>query len=144
MESEAFLELARELSERADSEAALRTSVNRSYFALFNSMASFIEAHGERMPKSDSKHETVRKYLFECGISEVRKLSTDLHDLRRDRNEADYDLKSYRFTEPNTAPLLFFKARRAFNSFRQIIKNGNKRKRIMNGIEEYKRKIQPS
>lgn len=143
MEPKAFLYLAQKLSKEERNEASLRSSVSRSYYALFHIMRQFFEISGERIPKGPEAHGTVRNYLSICNVSEVKKIATDLNDLRTDRNESDYDLESDRFKEPNTVALLFLKARNAFNAFEKIISTPDNRRHIMNGIQKYKNSIRP-
>ena len=143
MKPKAFLDLAQKLSKEEKDEASLRSSVSRSYYALFHSMRQFFERSGERIPKGPEAHGTLRNYLSICNLLEVKKLATDLNDLKTDRNESDYDLESYRFKEPNTVVLLFIKARNAFNTFEEIVSTPDKRKHIVNGIQKYKDSIRP-
>ena len=143
MEPKAFLDLAQNLSKEEKDEASLRSSVSRSYYALFHIMRQFFERSGERIPKSPDAHGRVCNYLSICNVSEVKKLATDLNDLKTDRNESDYDLVSNRFKEPNTVVLLFVKARNAFNDFEKIISTPDNRRHIMDGVQKYKNSIRP-
>jgi uncharacterized protein (UPF0332 family) len=143
MEPKAFLDLAQNLSKEEKDEASLRSSVSRSYYALFHIMRQFIDKNVERIPKNADAHGKVHNYLFNCNISEVKLLAMDLNSLRTERNDSDYDLVSDRFKEPNTVVLLFFKARNAFNNFEKIVSTPDNRRHIMKGIQKYKNSIHP-
>jgi uncharacterized protein (UPF0332 family) len=143
MEPKAFLDLAQNLSKEEKDEASLRSSVSRSYYALFNFMRGFVEKNVEPLPKKDEVHKTLYLYFYHCTVSEIAPIATVLNDLRTDRNESDYDLESDRFKEPNTVVLLFAKARNAFNTFEKIISAQDNRKHIINGIHKYKNSIRP-
>jgi len=140
MEPKAFLELAQQLSKNADSEASLRSCVSRSYYALYNFMARFIDENIEKLSRSAKDHEKVYYYFSNCGIDNVEKIASDLNDLREDRNDSDYKLHLDKFKNQVIVSLLYKKANLAFNSFESIIGNSKKRKRIAKGIQRYKEK----
>lgn len=140
MEPKAFLDLADDLKNKSDSEAALRTSVSRSYYALHNFLSQFIKNEGFILPKAAEKHELVYYWLHNCGITYISQIAKQLDDLREGRNDADYDLEVDKFQNPNVAVLLFFKARSAYNSFEKYVRNSSNRKKIKEGIREYQKK----
>ncbi|MGA2916771.1 MAG: hypothetical protein ABSE89_12175 [Sedimentisphaerales bacterium] len=141
MEPRAFLKLAKQLLVQDEDEAALRSSVSRSYYALFNLMAKFVVDNIERLPKIATDHETIRRYFNNCMMPEVKELASNLNDLRGDRNDSDYDLKSNRFQDPFIVNLIFKKAEITFNSFERITTKKENKERIVSDIQAYKRKF---
>lgn len=139
MEPKAFLELAQQLSRNVTSEASLRSCVSRSYYALFNFMAQFINQNVEKLSYSATDHENVYRYFNHCGIEEVETVASDLNDLRDERNDSDYKLYLDKFNDQFMVSLLFKKASIAFNSFEKFIQSGKQRNRIVEGIRQYKK-----
>ena len=138
MEPKAFLELAQQLSEKIECEASLRSCVSRSYYALFNLTAQFIDRNIEKLPKDASAHKKVYYYLFESKIEEMVDLAGSLQDLRNDRNASDYNLEEDKFQNPNMVVLFYRKGQMAFNSFETFIQNRHRRKRLIKSIQQYK------
>ena len=139
MESKAFLELAEQLSKNGTSEASLRSSVSRSYYALFNFMAQFINENVESLSQTANDHKNVYRYFHNCDFEDIEIIASNLNDLRDERNDSDYKLHSDKFNNQITVYLLFKKASIAFNSFEKIIQSNKHRKRIVKGIQKYKK-----
>lgn len=138
MEPVAFLSLAGVLVKQRDNEAALRTSISRSYYALHNSFSQFIINQGFLLPKTGKRHDLVYKWLHNCGIDGVRDVASMLDDLHDERNDADYDLADNKYQNPDHATMLFIKARTAYRAFEQLSNSKKKRKCIAKGIVNYK------
>lgn len=138
MEPKSFLELAEQLSKNTTSEASLRSCVSRSYYALFNLMAQFINENVERLSQTAKDHEMVYYYFNNCEVEDVETIASGLNDLRDERNDSDYKLYLDKFKEQFTVALLFKKASISFNSFEKIIQSSKSRKHIVNGIHRYK------
>ncbi|MGB7581325.1 MAG: hypothetical protein WBL85_02610 [Sedimentisphaerales bacterium] len=139
MEPQAFLDLAANLKD-GKNEASWRTSVSRSYYALLNITAQFVKPHFPRNFSGEAKdHDTVHKYLHNCGIEAVEDVASDLRDLRIERNAADYDLELDRF-EGNHASLMYLKAKFAMQAFGRATRNADGRKAIIDGINSYKQR----
>lgn len=138
MEPRAFLELAQQLSRNTTSEASLRSCVSRSYYALFNFMAQFINENIERLPQTAKDHEKVYYYFNNCGVEDVESIASDLNDLRDERNDSDYRLHVTKFKNEKTVSFLFNKASISFNSFENVMQSSEKRRRIVEGIRKYK------
>lgn len=138
MDADAFLNLAHELLSEDDNEAALRTSVSRSYYALHNHLVKFINDAVSQLPKDASKHEKVYRWLFNCNMDSIQGIARSLDTLREARNEADYDLESSGFEDANRATLMYVKAMGAFKSFSEFTKNAANRRKIKEGIEAYR------
>ncbi len=75
MEPKSFLELAEQLSKNTTSEASLRSCVSRSYYALFNLMAQFINENVERLSQTAKDHEMVYYYFNNCEVEDVETTS---------------------------------------------------------------------
>ena len=61
MEPKAFIDLAQSLvSPNRPSEAAIRTSVSRSYYGLYNFLSGFFEDNGFELPDAAEAHEIIR------------------------------------------------------------------------------------
>ena len=138
MEPRAFLQLAQQLARDTTNEASLRSSVSRGYYALFNSMAQFIEENIERLSQTAEDHKKVYRYFNNCGVKDIVTIASNLNDLREERNESDYRLRSDKFKNQNVVSLLFMKASTAFNSFEDIIRSSKRRKIIVKAIRKYK------
>lgn len=80
-----FLELARDLAERANDQAALRSAISRAYYAAFLSARAVAETGGRRF---DTPHRQVWEHLaLNMSFIDLKGLR-----LRRSRNKADYRL----------------------------------------------------
>jgi len=141
MDPRAFLDLAKNLSKQSNDEAALRTSVSRSYFALHNFLSQFMEDNGFTLPATAKKHELVRQNLNNCGFDNIKLIAKHLDELRDERNDADYELKLDKFQNPNHTNLLFIKARTAYDDFQKFTGDSNNRRGVVKGISEYRKRI---
>jgi len=139
MDPKAFLDFAHELTKRTD-EAALRTCVSRSYYALFNSMAQFIEEHIGRLSHSAADHDKVVFYFNNCSVADITEVASALNDLRSDRNRADYQLDEIQFCNQPMVAFLYKKAEIAYNKFAKLVNSSGRRRQIIQQIEEYKKK----
>jgi hypothetical protein len=138
MEPKAFLDLAANLKD-GKNEASWRTSVSRSYYALFNLAAQFIRPYFPNvLPRAAEAHKKIYLYLFHCGIEDVELIASDLDDLRTERNDADYQLNLVKFVGKH-ADATYKKASRAIQNFEQVTASEETRKAIINGIESYKK-----
>lgn len=139
MEPRAFLQLAQQLSNKTTCEASLRTCISRSYYALFNLMVQFVDKNIGGLSWTANDHKKIYRYFNNCGIEDVEKIASDLNDLRDDRNDSDYKLHLDRFKDQTLVTFTFIKARRAFNSFEELLQNSKKRNQIVKAIREYKK-----
>ena len=141
MEPKAFLDLAANLKD-GNNEASWRTSVSRSYYALFNWAAQFIRQNTPVVLSRDAKvHEDIYYYLNNCGVEDVKDVASSLNYLRDIRNDADYKLDSDRF-DGNCANLAFIQARNAIKEFEKAAGNAKGRQTIIEGIKSYNSKLQ--
>ncbi len=140
MDPRAFLELAAILKDGGN-EASWRTSIGRSYYALFNLAARFINDNIAALSNSAEDHKKVYHYLNNCGIENVQDIASSLNSLRDNRNDADYKMDLDRFDE-NCANIAFIQARIAIQGFEGAIRNEKGRQALIKGIESYKDKIE--
>lgn len=136
MEGKEFLELAKKL-QSSDDEAARRTSVSRSYYAIFNHVKDFLNTNGIKLPQAAQAHEKAHQYLSNSGIDEAVDLADDLDNLRKNRNDADYELRTPKFLyDKMNCGLISAKAVLFFDRFVKINSSS-----LVKGIWEYKKKI---
>lgn len=86
-----FLTLARTLA-GLTTEAAWRSAIRRAYYAAFHVARQLLESLRFTVPRADRAHGYLWLRLGNCGDPQVQRAGIDLHDLRRRRNEADYEL----------------------------------------------------
>lgn len=86
-----FLRVAHGLINSAAQEAGWRTSIGRSYFAVFNHVRIRLEPL-KPLPKTDDVHSLVVRYLTSANNRELHSVGRTLMDLRTSRNQADYDM----------------------------------------------------
>jgi uncharacterized protein (UPF0332 family) len=90
-----YLVLARELYEQAGSsrhsEANLRSSISRAYYATYHKSRQFLEDKwGISVSKNSSAHKLVQKEFYR---NKQEKIAENLSRMRRNRNDADYNDK---------------------------------------------------
>lgn len=135
MEGKDFLALAKKL-QNSDDEASLRTAVSRSYFAIFNHVKNFLTTRGIKLPEAAQAHAKAHQYLSNCGIDEAEELADDLDNLRKNRNDADYELRSPKFFyDKKNCGLVSAKAVLFFERFDKINPQN-----LIKGISDYKKK----
>lgn len=85
------LKLANKLA-TVNNEAAMRSAVNRAYFAAFHKTKMFVQNSGVKFSgaKRSNIHTDVVKFLFGHNDEKVKLLSSELDRLRNDRNKCDY------------------------------------------------------
>jgi len=79
----------------SSSEAVRRTSIGRSYYALYNVLHRFLSRWASSLSGRGKDHRLLVKYLTACGNHNAYKLGTKLRDLRQIRNLADYDMGTH-------------------------------------------------
>jgi hypothetical protein len=87
-----FLALAARLV-AASSEAEWRTGTSRAYYAAFHAARDLFESLGFRVPHADQAHHYLYVRLYNSANAALADAADDLHELRRRRNEADYDFR---------------------------------------------------
>lgn len=138
MEPKAFIDLAKSLVDQNNpSEAAIRTSVSRSYYGLYNFLSGFFEDNGFELPDAAEAHEIIRRELYNCGIPSVRGIAEFLQELRRERNNADYHLELTEYAEDRPAQMSLIKARTAYSDFGGFT-SGKRRRQLVKRIKKYR------
>ena len=112
-----FLKLARRLLDSTE-QAELRTSVSRSYYAVFHVLLQALSSKGIRFKRTVEDHPLLAHYLAASGDARTQKLGVTLNSLRVERNAADYELHQPT-TEVKTR-LAYVAAEKAFASIGSI------------------------
>jgi len=75
-----------------DNEAAMRSAVNRAYFAAFHKTKMFAQSSGVKFSgaKRSDIHKDVVMFLVRHNDEKVKLLSSDLDRLKNNRNKCDY------------------------------------------------------
>jgi uncharacterized protein (UPF0332 family) len=87
-----FLDLAGELA-TGMSEAEWRSAVSRAYYSAFHTARLLLKRLGFEVPTADRAHAYLWLRLANSGHTIVQRAGNELRDLRRKRNDADYDLE---------------------------------------------------
>ena len=111
-----FLKVARNLHESED-ESERRTSIGRSYFALFNYVRQTVESV-RNVPKDEDAHRVVPDYLDKTRNKDLKSIGQTLRFLRKSRNTADYELMAA--IEPAVSRVALARATRAVESFKRL------------------------
>ncbi len=93
MDPVAFLDVAHSLQSSA-AEAERRTSVGRSYYALYNVLLEGLTSEGLHFERSGVDHGLLVYYLTQCHDRQAARIGAALRDLRTQRNAADYNMSS--------------------------------------------------
>ncbi len=101
----------------SDAESDRRTSVGRSYFALFNCLRTKLEGIAT-LPANDEAHKAVAYYLRRANNRELASIGQSLTDLRVSRNGADYELESV--VDRADSQLALARARRAVSKLQAL------------------------
>ena len=117
MNGRSFLRVADQFRASAD-EAEVRTSISRSYYALFNVLLGALSAKGVIFRETADDHYTLIGYLNKADSKVAAIVGTALKTLRLERNRADYDMKATFDTK--TSDFLYLKATRALAQFDAI------------------------
>jgi hypothetical protein len=88
-----------------DAEARLRCAVSRAYYAALHLTINTLEEFSVHIPQNHEGHEQAYRRLFATQLPDAQQAARLLHDLRRDRNEADYRLDRRRFANEANARL---------------------------------------
>ena len=87
----AFLTLA-DIWSRGHTEAEWRCAISRAYYATFHECRSMLAGLGFVVPRADLAHAFLWRRLENSKITKLVSVGSDLGALRRERNQADYDL----------------------------------------------------
>ncbi|VXD11344.1 conserved hypothetical protein [Planktothrix serta PCC 8927] len=92
-----YLQLAEELiscskSPDLSTEAYFRSSISRSYYGLFLIARQVMESEGFICLRGSEAHKQVQDHFLNSDDNNYQLVGTELQDLRRQRNKADYNL----------------------------------------------------
>ncbi len=87
-----FLKIAKKLIN--GSEAYWRTSIGRSYYAVFNHLKKECINLGIAIPKSSKGHNELTSSFYNSGVKEAVDIGSQINDLYSQRLSADYELDS--------------------------------------------------
>lgn len=77
---------------QAPDQACLRASCGRAYFGAFAHARDLLRTRGFGVPTDDTAHRQLVTYLKQSTDNNVQAAGALLHQLRVERNEADYDV----------------------------------------------------
>ena len=101
MNSTDFISLAIKLS-NSQQEVELRTAVSRAYYGAFHSVRELLEECGIAFPPKEllgaDIHRKVRFCLANAGDADALLIAGKFDIMRQQRNLADYDLRTERFS----------------------------------------------
>jgi hypothetical protein len=141
MDARDFLKLATELSQRARP-ADLRAAVGRAYYAVFNFAAEMLRGWNIPVTRNANAHGEIQRYLANCGDPQLNHVQMELGRLRAQRNAADYDLSARHVEDRTTVQASVAKAATLISEMEQCAAPARSAK-IINAIQEYRRKIAP-
>jgi len=90
---EEFFKTAEKLKD-SDKESDLRTSMGRSYYAIFLHFREYLLKLGIVSKQKKGMHFFVQACLSNSRVKEAQSLSTELHELEQKRTKADYNLNA--------------------------------------------------
>jgi hypothetical protein len=99
-------------------EAECRTSIGRSYYALFNTLVGVLSAKGVIFRGTPEDHYKLISYLTKDCKRAAAFAGSALKDLRLERNRADYDMTAA--MRSKTSEFVYQKAIKAMNEFQSI------------------------
>lgn len=112
-----FLKVCDEYSNKSD-EYYLRTSINRAYYAILNYFCLFLQRNGISLPRSPRKHKLILEYFNNSSISKVSEIASELSELRKNRNDADYEMEAK--ISSNKRTLVVMSAKVILEDFKSI------------------------
>src|SRR5207249_5634921 len=85
----------------------LRTSLSRSYYAVFNVAVAFLQQMGIEPVSGPQAHSAVKNGLLASQDAGLVKIGSDLDTLHAERRRADYDMGDVRCESSKTAAAVF-------------------------------------
>lgn len=129
MDALEFLKIAKKLINGG--EANWRTSISRSYYAVFNHLKKECITLGIAIPKSSKGHNDLSSNFYNSGVQDAVDIGARINDLYSQRLTADYELHC--IVTKQTADLMLRKAEGIIAKYPAIDKTAFKA-----GIEKYK------
>ena len=97
-----FLTFAKTLH-ASDDEAARRSSVSRAYYALYHHVRDCLRSSGIPVTTGPEAHKKMIRYLKNSEIEEAKYVGDQMDDIRKKRNDADYELDNSSFNKNTCA-----------------------------------------
>src|SRR5262245_21425031 len=69
-----------------------RSAVSRAYYAAFHAARDLLRELGFQVPRAAIAHSYLVLRLSNCGDPDLQRAGSELQDLQRERNLADYDI----------------------------------------------------
>lgn len=138
MDPRAFHEVAEEVA-RVGRPAHARTAIGRAYYAAFNVAAGILRDNGFTIGKGPQGHGDVVKHLLGASDAAVRRVGSQVDDLRGRRNKADYRMDATDVEDPKTAVALVAEAGRLITTLEAAF-SGPDHAAIVASIQDWKRK----
>ena len=135
MSGREFLQVAKKLS-RSKGEASLRSAISRAYYALFNVASQYLGELGFTVEKGPGGHGHMHYRLSNSGVEQMIKFSQVLNAMRRQRNNADYDMNAKDFQNQTTCALWIARAELAVTLLDKCDKEPL-RSQVRAGIRDY-------
>lgn len=110
-------------------EARFRSSVSRAYYGAYHWAVLVLKEFKVTVPRNANGHEIVHQKLLATKVPIAVEAARLLNDLRRDRNEADYDIDKPRLANMQNAMVCVENASDAVNNLRQCL-NGPEREQL--------------
>lgn len=139
MQGQDFLVVAKNLI-KSQFEASIRTAISRAYYAVLNSANELLLDLGFSVERGPGVHGQVRNRLANCGVETLADFQAIFDELRAQRNDADYNMKSKEFHDQTICALRVARAALAIN----LLADCNKeplRSQIRKGIHDYEKQI---
>jgi hypothetical protein len=111
MDPRAFHEVAKELV-RVGKPAYCRTAIGRAYYGAFNVGAATLRDNGFTIGRGPQGHGDVVKHLLGADDPLVRRVGSQIDDLRAMRNKSDYRMDATDVENARTAAALVAEAER--------------------------------
>jgi hypothetical protein len=100
MDARLFLSIARTLAKtpttNPDEPAAYRSSISRSYYALFNASVVFLESIGLEVIDKPRGHSWVKNSFVYTADLTIKAIGMGLETLHKERKYADYEMSNPR------------------------------------------------
>ena len=142
MEPSEFLTTAKQLLKN-DTASNCRTIIGRSYYAVYNVSWDLLKSAGVNIGAGSSGHGIIPTYLNNCGIQELKEAQQLIVNLHADRIKADYNMNSSSVEKRVNAEKAIKKSETLIQTLRSY-KTECKLQDIKDGIQKYKKKIEPS
>lgn len=143
MDPRDFQILARKLACcESPAKAECRSSISRAYYAAYHVGAEILNCLGIPVSTGPEGHSEVVRNLNYSNDKQLKKVGSQLNDLRSDRNKADYRLSEKKIETQEKAKAAVSQASRMIQILDECKKGeSERRKKAAESIKEYLAKI---